>query len=204
MNLSIVDYELPNDTHNLYDITFFNDQIHTLVTRAPSLVDGWIAEIENIHSRRLHRLIVGLDVEWRPNRSRHINNPAATLQLCVGRRCLIFQLLYTSYFPQSLVDFLSNPNYTFVGAGINGDVEKLIEDHDLVVARTVDLGKLASEEYGIRQLRNAGLKTLAREVLGKEVAKPKRITMSRWDNEWLTPAQIQTISLLYFIYDRIC
>lgn len=31
-------------------------------------------------------------------------------------------------------------------------------------------------------MTRAGLKTLAWRVLGKEVEKPKRVTMSRWDN----------------------
>ncbi|KAA8517888.1 hypothetical protein F0562_015362 [Nyssa sinensis] len=190
MNLSIIDYELPNETHNLYDVIFFNDQIHTLVTHTSSFVDEWISEIENLHQSRLQHLIVGLDVEWRPNFNRNIDNPVATLQLCISRRCLIFQLLYASDFPKSLIDFLGNSNYTFVGVGIGSDVEKLTDDHGLVVATTVDLRSLAAEQYGMMELRNAGLKALARQVLGKEIEKPRSITLSRWDKKWLTPAQM--------------
>ncbi|GMP41069.1 hypothetical protein CsSME_00011289 [Camellia sinensis var. sinensis] len=170
-NIGIVDHQLPEDTHNLYDVTLFTDRIKTLVTRSPFLVDSWISEITAIHRRRLHRLIVGLDIEWRPN-DRYSDNPAATLQLCVGRRCLIFQLLYSPEIPQSLIDFLNNPIYTFVGVGINSDVEKLIEDYGLSVATTVDLRTLAAD-CGMTELRNAG------------------ITRSRWDNEWLYPEQVQ-------------
>ncbi|XP_059668278.1 3'-5' exonuclease-like [Cornus florida] len=199
MDVDIVDYELPDDTHNLYDVTFFDSQIHTIVTHTSSFVDGWISDIEHIHSRRLHRLIVGLDVEWRPSFNRYIENPVATLQLCVGRRCLIYQLLYAGGIPQSLIDFLGNPNYTFVGVGIDSDVEKLTGDHGLVVATTVDLRGLAAAEYGLRELRNSGLKELARRVLGKELEKPRRITMSRWDNEWLTADQVQYACLDAFL-----
>ncbi|KAL7255291.1 hypothetical protein ACSBR1_009444 [Camellia fascicularis] len=66
---------LTNDTHN---VTFFIDQIHTLVTRSPFLVDSWISEITTIHHPILHCLIIGLDIEWRPNNRFH-DNPAATL-----------------------------------------------------------------------------------------------------------------------------
>jgi len=198
MDVDIVDYELPDDDHNLYDVTFFDTQIHTLVTHSPSFVDTWISDIENFHSRRLHRLIVGLDVEWRPN-NRYIDNPGATLQLCVGKRCLIFQLLYAPAIPQTLIDFLGNPNYTFVGVGIAEDVEKLIGDHDLVVPNAVDLRFLAADAYGLPELRNAGLKGLSRRLLGKEVEKPRRITMSRWDNEWLTADQVQYACLDAFL-----
>ncbi|GFY84644.1 hypothetical protein Acr_03g0014180 [Actinidia rufa] len=190
MSLSIEDYELPYDTHNLYDVNFFSDKIHTLVTHTPSYVDDWISEIEDIHRNRLHSLIVGLDIEWRPN-NRYHDNPVATLQLCVDRRCLIFQLIYAPFVPQSLDRFLANPLYSFVGVGVDNDVEKLANDYDLSVATTVDLRSLAAAEYGVREMRNMGLKDLAMQVLGKEVVKPRWITMSRWDSEYLSASQVQ-------------
>ncbi|KAL6997687.1 hypothetical protein U1Q18_007813 [Sarracenia purpurea var. burkii] len=191
MNATITDYQVPDGTHGLYDVYLFNDRIQTLVTHTPALVESWISDIESFHSRRLHRLIVGLDVEWRPNYSRYRYNPVATLQLCVGRRCLIFQLIHAPFIPSSLVEFLDNPMYTFVGVGVDNDADKLAQDYDLSVATTVELGPLAAQEYGVRALRYAGLKKLAGQVLGKEIEKPRNITMSRWDNEWLSPAQVQ-------------
>ncbi|KAI3762476.1 hypothetical protein L1987_52906 [Smallanthus sonchifolius] len=191
MAMSILDHQLPNDTHNLYDVTFFQDTISTIVTNTPSYVDSWIADIERIHHRRLHSLVVGLDVEWRPNQSRNMDNPVATLQLCVGRRCLIFQILHSPFVPQSLINFLRNPSYTFTGVGIENDVEKLTEDYNLVVARMADVRSLAADAYGVKALKNSGIKDLTVRVLGREVSKPKGITMSRWDNQWLTPPQVQ-------------
>ncbi|KAI9159774.1 hypothetical protein LWI28_001807 [Acer negundo] len=191
MSISIVDHELPYDSHNIYDVNFYDDQILTLVTHTPSIVDSWISEIERIHRRRLHHLVVGFDVEWRPNFHRNQDNPVATLQLCVGRRCLIFQLIHAPNIPRSLVNFLLNQNYTFVGVGIDKDVEKLEEDYNMRVGNTVDLRGLAAYCLEMVGLRNAGLKGLAREVLGLEISKPKSITMSRWDYQWLSAAQIQ-------------
>ncbi|CAI9302442.1 3'-5' exonuclease [Lactuca sativa] len=189
--MSIVDHELPDDTHNIYDVTFFEDTISTIVTNTPSYVDTWISDIERIHRSRLHSLVVGLDVEWRPNQSRNFENPVATLQLCVGRSCLIFQILHSPNVPSSLRNFFSNPSYTFAGVGIDNDLEKLTEDYNLVAAKTADVRALAAEKYGLRELKNSGLKELTRRVLGKEVSKPKAITMSRWDNQWLTSSQVQ-------------
>ncbi|OAY44569.1 Werner Syndrome-like exonuclease [Manihot esculenta] len=202
MTVSIIDYQLTNDTHNLYDITFFTDQIHTLVTNTPSLVDQWITETQQL----LHQnpTIVGLDVEWRPNFNRHIENPIATLQLCIDHKCLIFQLIYSPTIPQSLVEFLLSENFLFVGVGIGSDVEKLVEDYGLSVRNTVDLRNLAAEKLGMRELKNAGLKNLVKEVLGKEINKPKRVTMSRWDNPWLTPDQVQYACLDAFVSSEIC
>ncbi|XP_006364799.1 Werner Syndrome-like exonuclease [Solanum tuberosum] len=179
--------EVEDDRYQLYDVFFFSDQILTTVTCNPDVVTNWINGIEYVHRRRLNRLIVGLDIEWRPtfNRYQH-NHPVATLQLCVGRRCLIFQLLYCEYIPDSLTEFLLNPCYAFVGVGIANDVEKLEEDYMLRVENTVDLRDLA--DYN---LRNAGLKTLCQVVLGREMEKPRHVTIGRWDNEWLDSDQVQ-------------
>nr|XP_027065983.1 Werner Syndrome-like exonuclease [Coffea arabica] len=196
MEISIVDHELPDDTHNFYDVYFYSDRINTLVTNDPSQVSHWLADTQRIHRRRLSKLIVGVDVEWRPNFNKYQENPVATLQLCVGRRCLVFQILHCTKeyddIPDDLRDFLGNTDYTFVGIGVESDVEKLLEDYGLGVGGSVvDLRYLAAEECGMKQLRNAGLKELARVVLGREVGKPRRVTMGRWDYRWLTPDQVQ-------------
>ncbi|XP_071713526.1 3'-5' exonuclease-like [Rutidosis leptorrhynchoides] len=189
MTIDIHDHQIPDNTHDVYTVTFYQDAILTLVTATPSLVDDWISQIEFIHRRRLHRLIVGLDVEWRPSFSQTFN-PVATLQLCVGRRCLIFQILHAEYIPSSLKDFLNNDNYTFTGVAIGGDVEKLERDYDIEVARFADLRKLGAEELNARELYNAGMQELARRFLGAELDKPKCVTMSRWDKRWLSNGQV--------------
>ncbi|GMH18662.1 hypothetical protein Nepgr_020503 [Nepenthes gracilis] len=177
-----------DDSDDLFNVSCCGYDIKTTVTDSPGVVNHWISDIKDIHRRRLHHLIVGLDVEWRPN-SRDYCNPVATLQLCVGRICLIYQLIHTPYIPQSLVEFLGCENYTFVGVGISSDVEKLLDDYNLRVSNTVDLARLGADRRGLR--RNAGLKELAREVLGFEIAKPKRVTRSRWDVVCLSSEQIQ-------------
>ncbi|KAL9315401.1 hypothetical protein ACSQ67_016402 [Phaseolus vulgaris] len=83
--ISVVDHCLPYDTHNLYDVTFHTHIIHTLLTSDPSLVHSWIST--NVRSNRT-QLMVGLDIEWRPNTQRNMQNPVATLQLCLGQHCL--------------------------------------------------------------------------------------------------------------------
>lgn len=176
-------------THELFRVAFHDDCIETLVTHVPHMVDSWIGDIEHIHRHRLHKLIVGLDIEWRPNNARY-TNPVAILQLCVGRRCLIFQLLYAPEIPTSLIDFLGDTDYTFVGVGIQADSQKLLNDHNLRVGNVVDLAVLAARVLNTRELRNAGIKRLAREVLGREVEKPKHVARSRWDTDWLSDAQV--------------
>ncbi|KAJ0753334.1 putative DNA helicase [Helianthus annuus] len=185
-----------DNTHDVYHLTFFNHTIETLVTATPSYVDTWIATIQRNH---LHSLIVGLDVEWRPNQIPNLQNPVATLQLCVGNQCLIFQILMSPAIPQSLINFLANPCYTFVGVGIDNDVEKLTRNYGLSVARWADLRDVAANVYGVREFKNAGIKVLAEQILGKQVDKPKSVTMSRWDSRYLTPAQVQYAAIDAFL-----
>ncbi|KAJ6304328.1 hypothetical protein OIU77_018069 [Salix suchowensis] len=159
MEISIEDHKLPYETHSLYDVKFFGDKIRTLLALTSS---------------------------GDPTLGRRFDNPVATLQLTAGNDCLIFQLLYCpTGIPQSLCAFLSNTTYTFVGVGIENDAKKLMDDHGLRVGNAVDLRGLAAEKLGDLKWKNSGIKGLAREVLGKGVEKPKRITLSRWDNAWL-------------------
>nr|XP_043616113.1 Werner Syndrome-like exonuclease [Erigeron canadensis] len=187
------------DTYDRYDVEFFDDTILTLVTDIPHLVEEWISEIEYIHRNDLHHLIVGLDVEWRPNTTKGVQNPVATLQLCVGPRCLIFQIIHSAYIPQSLVNFFRNMDYTFTGVGIYEDISKLYTDYNLCVWKVADLRELAADKYDAVELYKAGLKDLAKRVLETEIYKPKWITMSRWDEEWLSPAQVQYACLDAFL-----
>ncbi|GAV81051.1 DNA_pol_A_exo1 domain-containing protein [Cephalotus follicularis] len=195
MSITIFDHQLSDYSHDLYTITLDdNFHIETLLTHCPSMVDSWLTETQRIHRRRLHHLIVGLDVEWRPSYSCH-RNPIATLQLCVGHRCLLFQIMHSPYVPQSLIQFLENDCYTFVGVGIAQDVEKLEDDYGLLVGNAVDLRELDVDAG----LRNSGLKALAWNVLGIDVEKPKSVTMSRWDDEWLTTSQVSYASVDAFL-----
>ncbi|KAL0453257.1 UNVERIFIED_CONTAM: hypothetical protein Slati_1303800 [Sesamum latifolium] len=187
MAIDINDHDLTCDTHKTYDVFFYEDTIFTTVTHDPDTVSDWISEIKYVHRRRLRSLIVGLDVEWRPSYSGHYQNPVATLQLCVGRRCLIYQLIYSRYIPESLVDFLSDEDFTFVGVGIKSDLEKLDKDYGIGGdAHAVELGKRAADEYDMKELKSTGLKGLSSFVLRRELEKPQRVTMSRWDSRWLT------------------
>ncbi|KAF6144571.1 hypothetical protein GIB67_006063 [Kingdonia uniflora] len=185
----------------VYDITF-NDTYHhiiTTVTHVPSVADAWIKEIKNFHRSRLHKLIVGLDIEWCPN-NRYSTNPVAILQLCVGKRCLIFQLLYAvSGLPGSVERFLLEECYTFVGIGIKDDVFKLESDYNWRVSNAVDLRDLAIGRYNEKWLKNVGLKSLAKEVLGIELEKPKYVARSNWAVPYLSDEQVEYATVDAFV-----
>ncbi|XP_077243623.1 3'-5' exonuclease-like [Tasmannia lanceolata] len=191
---SITIIQQPNPTqsndyetiHDIFTVTFYGHEILTTVTSSSSIVTNWISETLQIHPQKLTNLLIGLDIEWRPNFQRNVENPVALLQLCINNRCLIFQLIHADHIPKTLFDFLLNPNFNFVGVGIEEDVEKLLLDYELKVEHFTDLRVLVGKE-----LKGAGLRGMANAVLGFDVEKPKRITMSRWDSSWLTVDQVR-------------
>ncbi|OEL27078.1 hypothetical protein BAE44_0011905 [Dichanthelium oligosanthes] len=178
-----------NDGH--YRVSFDDDDIRTTLTYYGDTVDAWLDEIYRIHRRRLHRLVVGLDVEWRPSYGYgYTAPPVALLQICVGRRCLVFQILHADYIPDSLFDFLADERFTFVGVGIDDDVQKLRAGYGLEVECTEDLRSLAADELGNPALRSAGLEALVWEVMGVQMSKPHHVRVSAWDSRVLSYNQL--------------
>ncbi|KAI3962416.1 hypothetical protein MKW98_010967 [Papaver atlanticum] len=131
-------------------------------------------------------------MEWKPT-SGPSSNQVATLQLCIGRTCLIFQMIHADKIPRSLRDFLSDSNYKFVGVGVQSDVDKLKGDYKTCVVNVVDVWDLAADKYGSNEVnKSVGLMKLAEVVLGcGEIEKPKNVTLSDWDQYHLSRAQIQ-------------
>ncbi|MQL93568.1 hypothetical protein Taro_026214 [Colocasia esculenta] len=93
------------------------NKVNGTVTASGAVVEDWLRHVQHIHRRRLNRLVVGLDVEWRPNFGRGVENPPAILQLCVGRRCLVFQILHADYVPDRLASFLEDERFTVTRNG---------------------------------------------------------------------------------------
>ncbi|CAL4962249.1 unnamed protein product [Urochloa decumbens] len=174
----------------VYTVRFEGDEITTTVTSSGEAVEGWIDEIYSVHRRRLHKLVIGLDVEWRPLFGPGYSR-TALLQLCVGRRCLIFQLLYADYIPNALAEFLDDTDFRFVGVGVRDDAVRLSNDYGLNVASTVDLGELAAEEMGRPDLRHAGLNAVASAVMDVSVDKPQWVRTGPWDDYYLSGEQVQ-------------
>ncbi|KAI3953137.1 hypothetical protein MKW92_045696 [Papaver armeniacum] len=187
---SIEDLNCTTDTHQSYTVKFHSDEINTVLTQTASVVDDWMSKLYQDFGSALNNLIVGFDVEWRPNFHKNQENKVSIMQLCVGSRCLIIQLMYLDKMPKSLIDFLGNPSFTFVGVGINEDVEKILCDYELGVGNTLDLRVLAAQKLNKIELKKMGLRDLTEAVLGLNMVKPKKVTMSRWDAEYLTYDQV--------------
>ena len=169
--------------------------IRTTVTNSGDAVKRYLREVR-AHGRRL---TVGLDTEWRVVHGEAGRaNRMAVLQLCVGRRCLVFQIARADYVPAALRVFLACPDHSFAGVAVGNDVERLHVDCGIAVAGAVDLRHVAAEVLARPELRGAGLKTLAREVMGAHVDKEERVTRSRWDRP-LSTEQVRYASIDAFV-----
>lgn len=170
-----------NLNYSEYLVNFLDNEIIATVTSAPSIVEDWISTVQNQRSYS-DKLVVGLAVEcqliFRPHK-------VTILQLCVGRRCLIFQIFHASYIPQSLKNFLTNNrDYIFVGLGIESAKQDLLKEYDLRVGRVVDLIVCSTR-------RSRGFTSLASEILGVDIKRPSDATLSDWEAKCLTTAQVQ-------------
>nr|CAB3474183.1 unnamed protein product [Digitaria exilis] len=164
-----------------YEVSFDEDVILTMLADSGDAVDSWLDEIYRVHRRRLHRLVVGLDVEWRPaSYYDYSTPPVALLQICVGRRCLVFQILHADYIPDSLFDFLADKR------NVHDDVAKLRAGYGLRVGRAKDLRSLAAHELENPALRPAGLQALVWEM-----QKPHHVRVSAWDSRYLSYEQLK-------------
>ncbi|XP_030445968.2 uncharacterized protein LOC115668700 [Syzygium oleosum] len=138
--ISIIDHEIKEYTHNIYTVTFHDYSIQTMVTHSHSIAADWLTscsselrDVGSSHNLELH--IIGLDIGWFPNLHDQ-DNPVALLQIAVGTRCLIFLFQHEPGIPQSL---LGNCSYVFVGVGIHDNVQKLVNHHGLNVTNVKDL-----------------------------------------------------------------
>ncbi|CAL1354366.1 unnamed protein product [Linum trigynum] len=185
-------------TNNVRITHFSGEAIETTVTSRASVVDNWV---HSIPAGR--KLIVGLDCEWRPNTTPFMNNKTALLQLCVGTKCLILQLFYLDYIPQSLKDFLRDPNHTFVGVEVERDVAKLGADYGLSCTSVVDVREVTLAKWPNMFWRKPGLKDIAKEVAGISMPKPMSVCRSDWQQRILEEKQIECACIDAFASCRI-
>ncbi|RZC62213.1 hypothetical protein C5167_023971 [Papaver somniferum] len=193
-NTGIEVVDKSKDTHHTYKVFYYSDTIFTTVTHRASVVDQWLADLYKDYDGKLNNLVVGLDVEWRRTRSVNtgIRNKVAVLQLCLDDRCLIFQFAWRDQVPKSLKDFLGDDKFIFVGSGIDAEAYKLMVDHDLMVARTEELGSLAAYKLpDSKWLHRAGLQSLVKEVLQQELPKTRFVQSSNWERGLLSDDQIE-------------
>ncbi|KAF7806812.1 exonuclease mut-7-like protein [Senna tora] len=183
-----------------YTADVFGKTLAITVTSSSFIVKRWLSTtLYLLHRRHLRRLIVGLGVQWTPaaDVSRRDPPPADTLQLCVGRRCLVLQLAHADRVPRMLREFLMDPRHTFVGFWNHMDEEKLWNSKHRVEMRRkpLDLRRFAEGSDG-GKLVQASRERIVEECLGfRGVRFSEEIGRSDWDREVLSSRQILQASI---------
>ena len=166
-------------------------EISVTITADASVVRNWLtsALYNSRYFVHLNRLVVGLGVQW-TLRGANIHSPGDILQLCIGRRCLIFQLARAQAVPQKLRTFLLNPSYTFVGLWNIWDRQRLSNSrHNLEMERDpLDMRLYMKTQVGdnISSLREI----LIERSLGFRIDPGHEATASDWRDEYLSDDQI--------------
>lgn len=172
-----------------YEVNFFGTTITTTVTSTPSVMRRWLfGAIYRLRRRGFNPSVVGMGVQWRPSG----NDYAATLQICIGRLCLIIQLFRTDTVPNILRRFLLDESYTFVGFWNYCDAWRLEKcEHGLEMARRPLDMRLFVEKKDGRSLRRASFETIVEECLGyRGVGLDRAICMSNWEDYVLSEDQV--------------
>ncbi|KAJ3684944.1 hypothetical protein LUZ61_014108 [Rhynchospora tenuis] len=190
-----------NEDDSTYTVTIGDDVITATFTASGEVAADWVDDILYVHRWRLDRLIVGLDLKWCPREFRAIygGNSVPLLQLCVGRRSLLFQLLSCDCIPDKLRNFLRDDRFRFVGVGIKKDAEKLELGYCIKIGKSVDLRELAAEQLERPEMSNWRLKNVVYEVMGVDIEKPKKVKVSSWVKRQLSHKQIMYAAIDVFV-----
>ncbi|CAA7055778.1 unnamed protein product [Microthlaspi erraticum] len=184
-----------NNTHQEYFIDFFGDNLIVTVTSTPSVIRKWIRNVIFNHRRSpsYHPLVVGVGVQWTPESCYH--SPAETLQLCVGKRCIIIQLSHCGRVPDVLRSFLTSQETTFVGVWNSQDARKLEQcRHQLEIGQLLDVRGYVEDSEG-ESLSGCSFEEIVEACIGYEgVRLDPMISMSDWSVDDLDPDQILQVS----------
>ena len=160
MDRSIVQIHQTN-LSSLYLVRFDQCRMLTMVTRSPAMVTNWLRLfyfLTNYYVRhgRSQRGIVSLQACMTGHR-------VHTLHICIGPSCLIFQIQNALSIPHSLVCFLADWHFTFVGVNNMSDIQRLLLiQYDMNIWNRVALFELVREYY--RGLQEQMYEELYREL----------------------------------------
>ncbi|XP_028765124.1 Werner Syndrome-like exonuclease [Neltuma alba] len=176
-----------NPSTSKYYVISQGSTIETTLTHKASVADEWLRQVYSKYGGR--HTVVGLDTEWML-REVSLTMKAAILQLCVENTCLILQLFCLDDVPENLRKFLTDSNFTFVGVQVKNDIKKLRKEYGIECSNGVDVLEVAKREWP-EKFSRSGLKHLAKELVGLEMKKNKKVTMSEWHVRDLSYEQVE-------------
>jgi len=182
-------------------------EIQTTVTDDEKVIDDHISSFlrpTNNHGTK----VIGFDTEWRPiiyNDHDETNSQTkpAIFQLCDGYSCLIIDLHSQFEVPLSL-NFLRQPNYTFVGCGIKDNFVNLEKHHGIGCRNAVELGTLAATLMNAPHLSFCGVDELAFVVDKLDLRKYRPLSMNfNWGDYPLKEELAKLATVNVYSYHKI-
>ncbi|XP_047961564.1 uncharacterized protein LOC125206339 [Salvia hispanica] len=152
-------------------VKFEGKIIETTVTNKANVADDWIQSIKRLLKQHQGLKIIGMGCKFIHHPILSMSNKTALLQLCFQTKALILQLLHIDSIPQSMMDFLSDSNTTFVGIDIRNNSRKLLEEHAVHVSRMVDIHFLAEKWFPVSYRGKPSMRALAYCIVGFSVRK---------------------------------
>jgi len=143
---------------------------------------------------------LGFDTETKPSFKKGVTNEVSLLQLCNSENCFLFRLNKIGM-PESLASLLSNQSIAKAGVAIRDDISGLQRLRYFKPVNFIDLQSFV-KDFGIE---DNGLKKLVANILGFQIS--KRQQTSNWEQEELSPAQIEYAAtdawVCYEIYNSL-
>jgi len=127
--------------------------------------------------------LLGFDTETRPSFKKGRTNSVALLQLSSENKAFLFRINKVGL-PYSVVKILADKHILKVGVAIRDDIRILKKINPFLPETFIDLQDFV-KNYGIEDM---GLLKLAAIVLDWRISKAQQL--SNWENELLTPAQL--------------
>ena len=174
------------------------DKVTVTTTAVLDIANRWVEEhVIGDPEFQSDVAVLGFDVEWRPCRRKGEQPVVAVVQLAASAACLVFQILWADVDNEQLASsawarVLSDSTVRKVGVGVHQDAFKLSESWGIDVMGRSELQDYANELEALAPCDAnslVGLKKLAKQFLGLELKKPKKITMSNWAQQCLSSSQ---------------
>ena len=166
------------------------DGVEVVYTRDPVEAQAWLKN--NVIDGEA--TAIGFDIEWKPQFVKKIHggveNKTSVMQLAVENSCLVLHIHHMRTLPKLLGSVLKDKNIKKVGSGILEDIVKLRRDKNIQCEGSADTQVLA-QTLGFSRSDGLGLKALAKNLLGIELNKSKRVSMSNWECFPLSYIQIE-------------
>ncbi|KAH6758039.1 hypothetical protein C2S52_023050 [Perilla frutescens var. hirtella] len=165
-----------------HSVKFEGKTIETTVTNEAYVADDWVQSINNLLKKESHTRIIAMCCKFTHHPISSMSNKTALLQLCFQTKCLSLQLLHMDSIPNSIKDFMSDSNTTFVGIDVQANSQKLLEEYTIRVSRVVDLHFLAKRWFPMSYKHRPSMRGPAYGIVGFSMR--KRGSNGRINGDW--------------------